>query len=184
MDLVLRELGDDDVAAIHDWPPYAAEFGELDYALRHTGWLCQFRQRSDCFCFAADQAGELIAFTILAQTAADEAEFRIALRGDRTGQGLGGPITSLTLARGFFAHGFARIHLIVRHSHQRALALYRRLGFVAEGECCKKINGQEVRCHVMALTRHKSATHFSDEIPEGRRGALWSTNETGTSRVT
>ncbi len=153
MKLLLRALRDEDMAVINEWPPYPAEFGELDYALRHTGWLREFAHRPGCSCFAVEQADELIAFTILAGAGDGAAEFRIALRGDLTGQGLGRSIALLTLAQGFDRLGLTRIELIVRTNHQRALALYHRLGFLPEGECRKKINGQLVPCVRMALTR-------------------------------
>ena len=104
--LLLRDLSDNDRETIDDWPPYPLGFEGLDYALRGQGWLTEFRNKPDTWCFAAEKAGELVAFTILSGTDRDEAEFRIALRADRIGQGLGFPVSDLTLKKGFCEIGF------------------------------------------------------------------------------
>ena len=46
-------------------------------------------------------ADELVAFSILSKTGETEGEFRIALRVDKTGQGLGTTFANLILANGF-----------------------------------------------------------------------------------
>ena len=61
---------------------------------------------------STEQSGELIAFTILSPTAQGEAEFRIALRADKYGQGLGRTISARTLSIGFDEIGLKRIHLM------------------------------------------------------------------------
>lgn len=149
----LRNLSTDDMAVIRSWPPYPLEFEDLDYALRNNGWLTEYRNKPDTWCFAVEQSGELIAFTILSKTGKDEAEFRIALRADRTGQGLGGAITAMTLARGFAEIGLSRIHLIVRKNNPRAIRLYSRLGFAERGECFKNINGKQAHFLIMDLLK-------------------------------
>jgi diamine N-acetyltransferase len=138
-----RNLVLDDVAIIKNWPPYPPEFEELDYALRSDGWLDEYGNKPDTWCFSVEQSGELIAFTILSKTGETEAEFRIALRADRTGQGLGSAITAMTIEKGFAEIGLARIHLIVRKNNPRAIRLYTRLGFAECGECLKNINGKQ-----------------------------------------
>jgi RimJ/RimL family protein N-acetyltransferase len=153
-----RNLVPDDVAAISNWPPYPLEFEELDYAMRNNGWLTEYRNKPDTQCFAIEQAGELIAFTILSKTGKAEAEFRIALRADRTGQGLGGTITTMTLAKGFAELKLARIHLIVRKNNPRAIRLYTRLGFTERGECWKNVNGKPAHFLKMDLLQESYST--------------------------
>lgn len=149
----LRPLGAEDVAIVGDWPAYPAEFQALDYALRGSGWLAEFRGRPDAWCYAAEQAGELVAFAILAATAPGEAEFRIALRADKAGRGLGGIVAAGTLEKGFGELGLARIHLIVRKNNHRAIRLYQRLGFVPQGECCKTIDQRPTEFFLMDIRR-------------------------------
>jgi diamine N-acetyltransferase len=149
----LRNLVPDDMAVIRSWPPYPLEFEDLDYALRDSGWLTEYQNKPDTWCFAVDQAGELSAFTILSKTAEAEAEFRIALRADRTGHGLGSVITTMTLAKGFAEIGLSRIHLIVRKNNPRAIRLYTRLGFVERGECFKSINGKQAHFLIMEVLK-------------------------------
>lgn len=120
--------------------PYPGEFADLDYALRKGGWLEEFLGRPQTWLYAAEQSGELVAFTILAATAAGEAEFRIALRPDKGGQGLGRIVAAHTLEKGFDEIGLRRIHLIVRNNNPRAIRLYQCLGFVHRGECCQVVN--------------------------------------------
>lgn len=147
----LRDLSTGDVAVIKTWPPYPQEFEDLDYALRSDGWLHEYSGKPDTRCFIAERLGEPVAFTILSKTGKNEAEFRIALRADMTGYGLGGAITTMTLARGFAEMGLSRIHLIVRKNNPRAIRLYLRLGFFERGECTKNINGKQAHFLVMDL---------------------------------
>jgi RimJ/RimL family protein N-acetyltransferase len=158
----LRNLVQGDIDAIRDWPPYPREFEDLDYALRNRGWLVEFRNKPDTWCFAVEQSGELIAFTILCKTGKDAAEFRIALRADRIGQGLGGTITTTTLAKGFTEIGLSRIHLIVRKNNPKAIRLYARLGFSERGECFKSINGKQAHFLIMDLLKES----YSAKGPE------------------
>ena len=106
-----------------------------------------------------EETGNLIAFTILATTAPGEAEFRIALRADKIGQGLGKVITIDTLAKGFDEWGLVHIHLIVRKNNRRAIELYQRLGFTHQGECRKTVNNQPTDFLLMDLP-HKPHESF------------------------
>lgn len=144
--------------AISGWPPYPPEFEDLDYALRSNGWLTEYQNKPDTWFFAAEQVDELIAFTILSKTGEAEAEFRIALRADRAGQGLGGVITTMTLAKGFTEIGLSRIHLIVRKNNPRAIRLYRHLGFAERGECFKSINEKQTHFLIMDLLKESDST--------------------------
>lgn len=147
----LRLLNDDDRIAIEHWPPYPHDFRELDYALRSGGWLYEYRDRPETWIFAVEDTGDLIGFTILSKTGVNDAEFRIALRGDKTGVGLGSHITVLTLEKGFSDMGLGRIHLIVREKNPRAASVYRGLGFIETGTYAKSINGKEVVILAMEL---------------------------------
>lgn len=89
----------------------------MDYALREKGWLDEFLQKPDTSCYAVEEDGDLIGFTILAKTGGKDAEFRIALRADKTGLGLGESITCMTLQKGFKDLGLHRIHLVVRKNN-------------------------------------------------------------------
>lgn len=151
--ILLRLLAEKDRGTIEQWPPYPFEFEGLDYALRKGGWLDEFCDKTEARCFIAEESGEPIAFTILAKTGEYEAEMRVALRADKTGLGLGRNVTTETLARGFGELGLSRIHLIVRKNNQRAIHLYQRLGFDAQGECCKIIKGHSVQFQIMSLLR-------------------------------
>ena len=124
---------------------------QMDYALRDAGWLDEFRSRADSSVFAVEDGDDLIAFTILAGTAPADAEFRIALRADKTGLGLGESITLQSLRVGFEEQCLSRIHLIVRKNNQRGIRLYRRIGFSECGECRKEIRGAQVDFLVMEI---------------------------------
>lgn len=161
----LRPLEARDRESIANWPAYPAEFAELDYALRPGGWLTEFGNRPDAWLYAAEQGGELLAFTLLAATTPGEAEFRIALRPDRTGRGLGAAITVATLGQGFDALGLRRIHLLVRSNHHRAKALYQRLGFSRQGQCRKVVNHQPTDFHLMDILGKNSGS-LSSGVPD------------------
>ena len=154
----LRALRDSDVTQIGKWPPYLGDMEQMDYALRDKGWLEEFRLRPDASCYAVeDDGGDLIGFTILAKTGETDAEFRIALRTDKTGLGLGKSITCLTLQKGFEYLGLSRIHLIVRKNNVRGIKVYQRLGFVDRGECQKEIQGTPVDFWLMDICREEYA---------------------------
>ncbi|MHB8348514.1 MAG: GNAT family N-acetyltransferase [Acidiferrobacterales bacterium] len=150
---MFRRLGAGDAARIAHWPAYPGEFADLDYALRPNGWLNEFQDKPDAHCFVAEESGEPVAFTVLAATGDAQAEFRIALRADKIGSGLGMRLASETLAVGFGELELSRIHLVVRQNNPRAIRLYERLGFLRQGECCKTFNGKPVRFLVMDLQK-------------------------------
>ncbi len=152
---LLRRLGAGDAARIELWPAYPGEFEDIDYALRRNGWLNEFRNNSGAHCFVAQESGEPIAFTILARTGEAQAEFRIALRADRIGSGIGATIASETLTVGFAELGLSRIHLIVRKNNLRAIRLYERLGFLRRGETSRTFNGKAAQFFVMDLQRDR-----------------------------
>ena len=149
----LRPLTDEDRAVIRRWPSYPDDMAQMDYAVRENGWLDEFRSRPDACIYAVYEGTELIGFTLLARTGADEAEVRIAIRPDRTGRGLGGDIMGQTLRTGFQTLGLSRIHLIVRTNNLRGIRLYRRLGFVEQGAVRKAIQGVMVEFIRMGLDR-------------------------------
>ncbi len=174
--LRLRELRACDAKQIRQWPPYPADMEQLDYALREHGWLEECRLQPDTARYAAEDDGELIGFTLLAKTGATEAEFRIALRADKTGLGLGERITRLTLQEGFEHHGLSRIHLIVRKNNLRGIRLYLRLGFADRGECRKAIHGELVEFRSMEIGRREFRQSQRNEkgetMSDGIRRAL------------
>lgn len=149
----LRPLTAQDEETIANWPPYPAEFESLDYALRADGWLTEYGHRSDAWLYTAEHGGEPVAFSLLAMTASGEAEFRVALRADKTAIGLGRAVTQETLRQGFGARGLTRIHLMVRTNHPRAWALYRRLGFILRGECRQTVNRRPTDFYLMEILR-------------------------------
>lgn len=138
--MILRELQDADVAEIRQWPVYQGDMLPLDYALRSQGWLDTLRNQPGVTTLVAVVANELIGFTLLMRTGA-AAEFRIALRADKIGQGWGKTIATLTLQRGWTVLGLSRVHLIVRKRNSRAIGLYQRLGFTVCGKCRRAIQG-------------------------------------------
>ncbi len=153
----LRPLRNADAARIREWPPYPGDMAQMDYALRERGWLEEFRTKPDAAVYVVEDGDGSIAFTILAKTGTAEAEFRIALRADKTGQGLGERITVETLRTGFGELGLSRIHLVVRKNNHRGIGLYRRIGFTEQGECQKEIQGVPVDFLVMDISREEFA---------------------------
>ena len=152
--IMLRPATAHDKIAIAQWPAYPAEFSELDYALRANGWLDEFQGKADTWIYAAELDKALVAFTLLAITGKQEAEFRIALHPHYLGRGLGRAITLNTLELGFRDKTLKRIHLIVRKDHARAIKLYADIGF-CEFECCiQTVNGKSVEFHRMEYFRN------------------------------
>lgn len=151
----LRPLTAADVAVIATWPAYPAEFAELDYALRPGGWLTEFFGQPNACLFAAELAGELIAFSLLAVDGNGAAEFRLALHPSWLGRSWGGRVATATLRLGLGEKGLRRVHLVVRRNNPRARALYRRLGFVECGECCLTVNGLPTDFYRMQLELQK-----------------------------
>ncbi len=168
--LSLRPLQESDVKKIRRWPPYPGDMAQMDYALRKDGWLDEYPSRPDAFLYAAEEEKDLVGFVILASTGDGEAEFRIALRADRTGLGLGAEITFRTMEIGFGEHGFSRIHLIVRKNNGRGIGLYRRMGFTDRGECQRDIRGVPVEFRRMETSREGfSRSRGPNGVPQKRR---------------
>ncbi|MCX5869618.1 MAG: GNAT family N-acetyltransferase [Deltaproteobacteria bacterium] len=155
--LRIRPLESSDIVMIKGWPSYVGDMEQMDFALREAGWLDEFRLRPGTFSYVAEQDAELIAFTMLGKTDTTGAEFRIAVRADRTSQGLGEGIAILTLRCGFQEHRFSRIHLIVRKNNGRAIRLYRRVGFSEQGECQREIRGVTVDFWLMGIEQEEFA---------------------------
>lgn len=153
--LRLRTLQNDDLDRIRQWPPYPHELRQLDYALRENGWIQEFQAQSGAFFYAGEDAGDLIGFTILGKSTATAAEFRIALRADRIGLGLGEALARQTLQVGFTRLGLNQIHLIVRQNHDRAIRLYFNLGFSHQSDCWRTIQGEEVAFRQLAIGRRE-----------------------------
>lgn len=153
----LHDIQPADFSIIRAWPAYPAEFSELDYALRNHGWLAEYRYKPYTSIFVAKQRGEIVAFSLLSGTGAASAEFRIALRADKLGQGLGKTVAALTLARGFVDPGLNFIHLIVRANNIRAQHLYRQLGFCETDRMLKEINGSLIDFIEVELPTSRSA---------------------------
>lgn len=164
--LSLRPLQESDATKIRHWPPYAGDMAQMDYALRKDGWLDEFRAMPNTFLYAAEAENDLVGFAILAGTGTGEAEFRIALRSDKTGLGLGAKITCRTLEIGFGEHGFSRIHLIVRKNNDRGIGLYRRMGFTDRGECQRDVCGAPADFWLMEIGREEfSRSHGPNGAP-------------------
>jgi diamine N-acetyltransferase len=158
----LRPLRADDIDAIDSWPPYPAEFGDLDYALRVHGWINEYSNKPATWIYVAEDAGERVGFSILSQTDPGRAEFRIALHPGWIGRGVGRPLARKTIDKGFAEHKFEIIHLIVRPDNPRAVALYESLGFAHRGERELEVNGRPARFLVMEIGRddRKESEHF------------------------
>ena len=148
----LRMLEAADLATIQNWPSYPPEFEDLDYALRSNGWLAKFSDQPDTWIYIAEQEREIIAFSILSKTNKSDAEFRIALRPDKIGLGIGNTIVSMTLHAGFTEIGLSRIHLVVRKNNARAIGLYKRIGFIKYGDCVQNVNGKLVNFYAMDIS--------------------------------
>jgi nicotinamidase-related amidase/RimJ/RimL family protein N-acetyltransferase len=172
----LRTLQEADVDRIRQWPGYPRDMSQMDYALRAQGWLDAFRHQPGVTALVAEDGHEVIGFTLLIPTGRAEAEFRIALRADRIGQGLGRTIAALTLQQGFTGLGLSRIHLIVRTNNFRGIRLYQRLGFRISGECRRAIQGGPVDFWMMATEAVASSPQTTatgeDCMNNGRRRAL------------
>ena len=149
--ILLRNLLSDDISIISDWPSYQPCFKELDYALRKRGWLSEYFGKPDTKCYAAEHSGELIGFAILSKTSETEAEFRIALKPDKTGSGYGRIITLMVFNDGFINMKINRIHLIVRKNNLMAIRLYKSIGFAERGKCIKEINGKHTAFLIMDI---------------------------------
>jgi len=151
--IVLRPATPEDIRRIREWPPYPAEFRDLDYALGENGWLDEYRDKSGADIFIADDDGEIAGFSIISRESGGTAEFRLALHPDRLGQGIGREIALLALSHGFSDPDTGTIRLIVRKNNPRAERLYEGLQFRKNGECVERIQGKPVEFFSMEIDR-------------------------------
>jgi RimJ/RimL family protein N-acetyltransferase len=130
----LEPLTDADALVIHQWPEYPPQYMALDYALRQGGWLAEFPNGPKNHRYAARCNGDLVAFSILAETSKPEAEFYVAVDPRKLGSGVGSVVTKLTLEAGFDHLGLHRIWLKVRAWHSVGIHIYERAGFRHTGK--------------------------------------------------
>jgi len=149
----LRQITQDDIAVIKGWPPYPAEFGDLDYALRDGGWLDEYSQKPEADILIADDEGTIAGFSIIAREPGGIAEFRIALHPERCGRGFGRTVTYLSLVHGFSDTTTSIVRLIVRKNNPHAKRLYEEMHFRDTGECIEKIQGKPVEFYRMEINR-------------------------------
>lgn len=138
----LAKLTREHQTIIASWEPYGAEFVELDYALREGGWIDEFWGKADIFVAMKDD--EVVGFSLLHDDA-QGCEFRLALRSDKLGIGLGRVIAEATLYEAFETLGKPSVYLIVRLNNLRAQKLYNALGFESTCEVTKTVNNLLVR---------------------------------------
>ena len=149
----LRPMTERDAAEIRTWPVYSQRFEQMDYALRHGGWLDEFRNKYNTHIYLAVSEEQTVGFSLLSVTANGESEFRIAVHPQHTGVGFGRAITLATLQTGFRELNMERIYLIVRQNNHPAMKLYESLGFKRTGESTHAIQGQPIRFYDMDIDR-------------------------------
>jgi diamine N-acetyltransferase len=155
----LRFITAQDMAQIKNWPAYVDGFAPLDYALRENGWLDEYRDKPDTWIYIAEESLQVAGFCLLSLTAAGDAEFRIAIHPRKTGMGLGRKTAMATLEKGFGELNLDKIHLYVRKSNLPAIGLYQSIGFKKFSESTHTIQGKQIECDDMALTKEEF-THF------------------------
>ncbi len=127
----------------------------MDYALRHNGWVDEFRDNQNTCIYAAVVGAQLRGFSLLSPVGDKEAEFRIAIHPDWTGKGLGREVTLATLKNGFGQLGLEKIHLIVRKNNSRAAKLYENIGFAVTGQSVHEIQGKRIEFVDMSMTNQQ-----------------------------
>ena len=116
----------------------------MDYALRARGWLDEYCGKPGSRCYIAEAKEEAVGLALLIVANTKEAEVRIALHPERTGQGLGRRIMLAIMETGFSELGLDVIHLVVRKNNFPAMKLYNNIGFTSRGECTLIIRGQPI----------------------------------------
>ena len=130
-ELSLRPTGEDDldyvVAAEAD--PDNAPFLAPSPREEHLGFLRDPRQRH----LIAEAGGRPVGFALLRLHPEDRAVELRRLAVTEKGRGYGRAALRLAMAEAFEEHGAHRLWLDVKPHNERALALYRKAGFVEEG---------------------------------------------------
>jgi ribosomal protein S18 acetylase RimI-like enzyme len=171
----LRELTDEDKETIYRWPTYPSDCLELDYAVRRDGWIDHHSSHGRDRIYSALQGGEVIGFSIVHVADDGDAEFLIAIRGDRLGLGLGRELTLATLQRCFVELGLAKVKLVVRKSNHRAQGLYRKVGFTYTGDCVININGEDIEFYNMEMENRGQGQPLGGQcggVAMGRRSGV------------
>ncbi len=151
----LRPITRGDIASIACWPAYRDGYEQMDYALREGGWLAEYGEKPGVWRLMAEADRESLGFSLLIGAGGKDAEFRIALHPEKTGQGFGEEITLKTLELGFYRLGFDTIHLIVRKNNSPAIGLYKKIGFRTLGECNRTIQGKSIEFFRMDMNKQQ-----------------------------
>lgn len=150
--MVIRQTTDQDVSALADLVAAVARerayLGSTEgFGLEQTrGYLAHLRQSGGIALVAVDQAGRVVGWVDVARGPFEGlthyGRLGMGLATDARGQGLGRRLLGRALEEAF-ALGLDRVELEVFASNSRAVALYRRAGFVQEGcrRCARKLDG-------------------------------------------
>jgi ribosomal protein S18 acetylase RimI-like enzyme len=151
----LRSVRDGDVFDISRWPPYKDAYAQMDYALRQNGWLAEFYNKPGTWCRIAEAEGKTVGFALLLMGGAKDAELRIAIHPEKTGQGFGRMVMMSVMESGFCEPDLETIHLVVRKNNFPAIRLYEGLGFTNRGECTLFIEHLPVEFFKMDIHRRE-----------------------------
>jgi len=146
-------MTDDDKELIEKWLPFPEDCKDFDYAVRKNGWIDTFVKNAEDRAFVVEDGTELIGFSIIKHILNEEAEFLIIVRGDIVGKGIGRFLTIQTLSKCFSELMYKKIKLIVRKKNERAKKLYIKTGFKYNGECVKKIKGEDIEFYKMEINQ-------------------------------
>jgi len=144
-DIFLRELERSDLAAINTWRADRELVGLLGGPFRHVGreidekWFegyLEARANNVRLAICLAQTREIVgvAYLLGIDWLSRSAEFSIQIGAESArGRGIGETATRLTLAHAFDDLNLRRIHLTALASNTRAIGLYEKTGFRAEG---------------------------------------------------
>ncbi len=95
------------------------------------------------------------------------AEFQIIISPDYQGKGLATCAAKLAMDYGFMVLNLYKLYLIVDKENEKAIHIYRKLGFMVEGELIHEffINGEYRNTIRMCLFQHQ---YLAEHKPQGQ----------------
>jgi RimJ/RimL family protein N-acetyltransferase len=169
-----RWYGDEEIAELlrHDLEPLT----DVQSRGYFDTFIMPVSARGECFAIHERRSKRLIGTTALTDRVSSKngvsALFRIVIgEKDTWGRGFGTEATRLVMEEAFEALGLNEVRLEVFSHNERAIATYKRVGFVVSGEHVEWVPRRKVELRVieMRLTREAFAEQAS-ERPASQRG--------------
>lgn len=169
--VTLRPFEKEDIKELHRWtndPVSIAMAGRIPKTLEQVEQEVEKKRRKGDFLMAIEnKENRLIGWVFLRDIEPEHGRacIGILLAPEARGQGYGKPAMEQMIEWGFRQLRLNKIYLTTRGINERAIALYKKIGFVVEGQLRKHafVNGEYFDTYMMGLLESEWRQRVSNE---------------------